>query len=113
MLGFPDVVLCAAGYRIGINRATVKDRHFSSLKEPSIYQIHIQGILDDSWGDYFDGEILSTMEEANQPPVTILRTQPMDQSALVGLINRLNGLGLRLLLVEQISVEEDSSVVDA
>lgn len=73
-----------------------------SLKEPTTYQIHIQGTLDDSWSDYFGGQIVTSEDET----VTILRTSPMDQPALVGLINRLNGLGLRLLLVEQVDLVE-------
>ena len=83
----------------------MKDRHEFSLKEPSIYQIHIQGILDDKWGDYFGGEIVSITEAVDQPPVTFFRTQPMDQPALVGFISRLNGMGLRLLLVEEVDSE--------
>ena len=82
------------------------------LKEPSIYQLHIQGILNESWGDYFGGEIVSIKEEENQPTVSTMRTLPIDQAALVGLINRLNGLGMRLILVEQLKVEEDPSEDD-
>jgi hypothetical protein len=41
--------------------------------------------------------------------VTILHTLPMDQPALVGLVNRLNGLGLRLLSLEHFFIEEDRS----
>jgi hypothetical protein len=36
----------------------------------------------------------------------------MDQAALVGLVNRLYGLGLRLLLVERVCVKEDRSSVN-
>jgi hypothetical protein len=79
-----------------------------SLKAPATYQIHIQGTLDDSWGDYFGGRIVSTEDET----VTILRTSPMDQPALVGLVNHLNGMGLRLLLVEQVDVEKCCPAVE-
>jgi hypothetical protein len=80
--------------------AVVSDRQRLALREPSVYEIHIQGNLDESWGDYFGGQIVSSTEGTSRPAVTILRTPPMDQAALLGLISRLNGLGLLLLLVE-------------
>ena len=90
----------------------MNDRKRLKLREPSVYQIHIQGSLDESWGDYFGGEILSSDDEAGQLDVTTLRTPPMDQTALVGLISRLHGLGLPLLLVEHVSVEKGRSSVN-
>ena len=86
----------------------MKDRQKQPLAEPANYQIHIQGTLDDSWGDYFGGRIVPTEDET----VTILRTSPMDQPALVGLVNHLNGMGLCLLLVEQVDVEKGCPAVE-
>jgi hypothetical protein len=77
-----------------------------ALCEPSVYHIHIQGSLDETWGDYFGGDIVSTSDETD-PSMTTLRTLPMDQAALVGLVNRLHGLGLLLLYVEHVCVEDD------
>jgi hypothetical protein len=89
----------------------VNDRQRLKLSEPSTYQIHIQGCLDESWGDYFGGEIVSSDYEAGQLAVTTLRTPPMDQAALVGFVSRLHGLGLPLLLVEHVCIEEERSSV--
>lgn len=97
----------AAGPCTATGRAVVNARQKLKLREPSIYQIHIQGYLDESWGDYFGGQILSTEDEADRTAVTTLRTSPMDQAALVGLVSRLHGLGLALLLVEHVCVRED------
>ena len=88
------------------------DRQRLKLREPSIYQIHIQGSLDQSWGDYFGGQIIAVEDEAGRLVVTTLRTPPMDQAALVGLVSRLHGLGLPLLLVEHVCVTEDRTSVD-
>ena len=66
----------------------MNERERLKLREPSIYQIHIQGSLDESWGDYFGGEVTSIEDEAGRLAVTTLRTPPMDQAALVGLISR-------------------------
>ena len=80
-------------------------------KDQSIYLIQIQGILDDSWGDYFGGEFV-TFQGDEQNPLTTLRTPLIDQSELVGLVNRLNGLGLRLLSVESVLAECDQPSSD-
>ena len=90
----------------------MSERQQLALRDPSIYNIHIQGILDESWGDYFGGQVVSTQDDARRRPVTTLRTPPMDQAALVGLVSRLNGLGLRLLLVEHESVKENRSTAN-
>jgi hypothetical protein len=89
----------------------LNNRQKLALKDPSIYQILIQGTLDESWGDYFGGQVVSTRDEADQLPETTLRTPAMDQATLVGLVSRLHGLGLRLLLVEHVCFEEDRSSV--
>ena len=90
----------------------MNDRQRLKLREPSIYQIHIQGCLDESWGDYFGGQIVAVEDEAGRLVVTTLRTPPLDQAALVGLVSRLHGLGLPLLLVEHVCVPEDGSSVN-
>ena len=104
-------VLCSSRPIHSGQGAEVNEKQGLKLREPSIYQIHIQGSLDESWGDYFGGEVTSIEDEAGRLAVTTLRTPPMDQAALVGLISRLHGLGLPLLLVEHVCVEEDRSSV--
>ena len=92
--------------------AEVNEKQGLKLREPSTYQIQIQGCLDESWGNYFGGEVTSIEDEAGRLAVTTLRTPPMDQAALVGLVSRLHGLGLPLLSVEHICVEDDRSSVN-
>jgi hypothetical protein len=83
----------------------MNDRQKLALNEPAIYQIQIQGTLDENWGDYFGGQIIYSTDQA----VTTLHTPLMDQPALVGLVGRLNGLGLRLLSVKQMPVEKNQN----
>lgn len=78
----------------------MNDLQIPALHEPAIYQIQIHGILDESWGDYFGGKVVTDADGV----VTTLCTPLMDQAALVGLVNRLNGMGLRLLAVEQMPI---------
>ena len=58
------------------------------------YQIKIKGELEIHWGGWFDGfEIM--VQEGN----TLLTGMVMDQSALYGLLGKLNDLGMLLLSV--------------
>ena len=86
----------------------MSDQQLLPLYEPAIYQIQIQGALNESWGEYVGGQAVSSTDGT----VTTLRTPPMDQAALVGLVSRLNGLGLRLLSVEQENVVDDYSTAN-
>lgn len=67
------------------------------------YQIRIKGHLDSSWTDWFDGFTFD-----HQPDGTTILTGPVaDQPALHSMLTRINGLGLPLLLVEQIENVSD------
>jgi hypothetical protein len=67
----------------------------------SIYQIRIDGLLDSSWSDWFDGLAISYSAE----DTTILTGPLPDQAALHGVLNKIRDLGLTL-----ISVSVDSAV---
>lgn len=92
----------------GLGCQSRRYRQKLALREPFVYAIHIQGILDESCGDYFGGQIVSTKDKADRLPMSTLRTPPMDQ-ALVGLISRLHGLVLLLLSVEHVCAESKES----
>ena len=70
-----------------------------SLYTPFYYKIRIQGVLDESWAADL-GMALTYPDDVKKNPVTILNGQLADQAALLGLLNRLYGLGLPLLSVE-------------
>lgn len=60
-------------------------------------EVRIKGHLKPAWSDWF--EELTVLNQANGE--TILRGQLSDQSALLGLLNRLHGLNLQLLSFSQ------------
>lgn len=66
--------------------------------KPTIYQIKVKGILDETWSDWF-----GALTIARQKDETLLIGQVRDQAALHGLLARIRDLGLPLLLVEQIN----------
>ncbi|MFN2221153.1 MAG: hypothetical protein ACK2UH_01260 [Candidatus Promineifilaceae bacterium] len=66
-------------------------------EERPIYHIRVQGQLDDKWAGWFDGFAMQTRDDG----VTLLSGPADDQAALHGVLDKLHGLGLPLLLVTQ------------
>jgi hypothetical protein len=68
------------------------------------YQVRISGTLPD--------DVLAELQDLTvsvEPPETVLHGTMPDQSAVVGLISRLHGLGLRLIEVRHLPAEDDPS----
>ena len=65
------------------------------------YQIRVKGRLDSSWADWFDGFSI-TAEGVD----TILVGAVTDQSALHGILAKINDLGLPLISLAKISQDE-------
>jgi hypothetical protein len=68
---------------------------------PVIYQITVQGYLDESRSDWFDGMAIEPQVEADGRSVTKLTGKVVDQAALHGLLRKLHDLGLSLLLIKR------------
>jgi hypothetical protein len=73
-----------------------------NMYERVAFRIRIQGGLDESWGEYFGTTSTTQVRDSTGNAVTIIVSEPMDQSALVGLLNHLNALGLPLISIEPI-----------
>lgn len=73
-----------------------------NMHESTVFRIRFQGELDGNWCDYFGAQECSLGLDESGTYLTTLISEPMDQSALVGLINNLNALGLPLISVEQV-----------
>ena len=65
-----------------------------TMSDSAVFRICIQGVLDDSWSDYFGTRSVSVEVDEDGVAVTTFTTEAVDQAALVGLINRLNSLSL-------------------
>ncbi|OJF09737.1 hypothetical protein [Couchioplanes caeruleus] len=66
------------------------------------YQVRVSGVI--------PAELLSELHDLTvsvEPPETVLHGCLPDQSAVVGLISRLHGLGLRLVEVRRLPADED------
>ncbi len=63
-----------------------------------IYEIELQGELDESWKAYFDG-VAITITYIDESPITTLVATVVDQPALRGLLCKLWDLNLTLISV--------------
>lgn len=76
-----------------------------SMHEPAVFRIRIQGELDESWFEYFGAKMVSVETDAAGNLVTNIISEPIDQGALIGLVNHLNTLGIPLISVEPAELE--------
>lgn len=71
----------------------------TGTRESGWYRIVVEGQLDDQWLDWFDGLTLTQDENGE----TVMTVPFPDQSALLGLLNRLHSLNLKLVSVQRVS----------
>ena len=74
-----------------------------NMYDPAVYRIRVDGKLGESWSDWFSAQSISVQADEAGLCSTTLITEPVDQSALIGIINHLNGLALPLVSVECLS----------
>jgi hypothetical protein len=67
------------------------------VAQENIYHIRVKGNLDEKWADWFDGFVKSSRDDGE----TLLTGTVVDQAALHGVLGKIHGLGLPLLLVAQ------------
>lgn len=63
----------------------------------AIYEIQVQGELDQGWETWFDGLAVTLTYASDQPPTTTLLGPVADQSALRGMLCKLWDLNLTLI----------------
>lgn len=68
----------------------------------SIYEIRVEGHLDQNWSSWFDGLIISYDRQDN----TILRGPLVDEAALHGVLIKVRDLALPLLALRREDVDE-------
>jgi len=74
--------------------------------QPSVYQITIKGHVGRQWTDWFGG-LTITLEENGD---SVLMGPVVDQAALHGLLRRVRDLGLPLLSVVRVGIDQESSL---
>jgi hypothetical protein len=76
----------------------------NDLDERVVYQIRMQGKLDERWSDWFGGLAVAVENEIGNPPVTTL-VGSIDQAALRGILCKLWDLNLTLISVRRIGAD--------
>jgi hypothetical protein len=71
---------------------------FEDHHEPELYEIRIEGHLDDRWTAWFGGLTL-TREDNGE---TLLTGQVVDRAALHGLLRKVRDVGMPLLSVTRV-----------
>ena len=80
--------------------------HQYLFDRPGHYQIRVQGSLDTFWREHLEGLEISTCPWGSYPQVTQINGWLADQTALAGLLELLNELGLVILTVERLEENE-------
>jgi hypothetical protein len=75
--------------------AQTSETKISAHKKPPVYQIRINGQLDNKWTGYFEGFSIALDEHGD----TILTGTVIDQAMLHGLFKKIRDLGLVLISV--------------
>jgi len=70
--------------------------------KPATYEIRVQGRLDASWSNWFNGMAIASEGTSGDSPVTTLTGLVADQSALRGILERIWNLNLTLLSVNRV-----------
>lgn len=73
----------------------------SSQRVGAIYRIRVKNHLDTNWERWFDGFTITYQEDG----VTTFTGEVVDQSALYGLLLKMQNLNLTLLSVQQIEID--------
>ncbi|MEZ4769592.1 MAG: hypothetical protein R2844_14320 [Caldilineales bacterium] len=68
------------------------------LGTPATYRIVVRGSLERSWSEQLGGLNICTAGEVQDPQLTILTGRLPDQAALLGVLDRLYGLGFCLVV---------------
>jgi hypothetical protein len=72
------------------------------MDKPYIYEIRVEGQLNDRWSDWFEG--LSIHNETDGE--TTMNGTLIDQSALLGVLIKLQALNFQIISVERLSGKE-------
>ncbi len=76
--------------------------HHSPGANGRFFEIRVKGHLDDSWSDWLEGLEVRLLDNGEM----VLLGEIRDQAALIGVLNRLYGLNLGLVSVNEVDRNE-------
>jgi hypothetical protein len=72
------------------------------MDKPTYYEFRINGHLESTWSDWFDGLAISNLENGE----AMLSGYLVDQAALHGVLKRISNLSLTLISVNPVPEED-------
>ncbi len=78
------------------------------VHDRAAYRITVQGCLDERWSDWLEGLRNADTVGTGVSAYTVLEGDLADQSALVGVLGVLQGLGLPVISVEYLGQDNDT-----
>ena len=72
------------------------------MKTPNEYEICIDGLFPDFWSDWFNGLVIRYDTKSK---TTLIGKVP-DQAALIGILNKIQALNLKVISVKRSNPEE-------
>lgn len=75
--------------------------------EPAIYQIKVQGQLDERWADWFNSLRVITNSADEDLTITTLTGPVTDQAALRGILNKIWDLNLTVYSLQRLDLDVD------
>ena len=76
-------------------------------EQPRVYQIRLQGHLDQQWADWFGGLMIVLAENGD----TVLTGLVVDQAALHGLLKKVRDLGMPLISVNRTEGDQANTLI--
>jgi hypothetical protein len=70
--------------------------------EPAIYEIQVEGCLDEDWSDWFEGMTVTVQPAGDGSHITWLTGTVEDQPALRGLLSRIWDMNLTLVSLDRL-----------
>ncbi len=80
--------------------------HKTDGLEQAVYQIVVQGELDDKWSAWFTDVTIAFGRTGDDPPLTVLTAQMIDQARLRGILNKLWDMNLTVIALNRIEEPE-------
>ena len=78
----------------------------TDLDQPTVYQIRVKSHLGSDWTDWFEGMTI-TLEESGD---TLFTGPVVDQAALHGLLKKVRDLGMSLVSVNPVEINENNTL---
>jgi hypothetical protein len=69
---------------------------------PTTYRIAVKGRIDECWSEYLGGLQIGQHVHDDEPPITILCGQVVDQGELMGVLNAIYEMHMPILWIEKI-----------